>query len=158
LGSNQGDRLKIIREAVDIISSFATIRARSAVYETPPWGFDSDQAFLNAVIQINSNLPPEKLLEQLFTVEKKFGRFRSREKHGYSDRPLDLDILIYGNRVITQKNLNIPHPRMMERKFVLAPLRDIAPNLVPPGEVKNTSQLLSAVEDQSSIAKTDYKL
>jgi len=158
LGSNQGNRIKTIREAVDAINSFATIQARSAVYETPPWGFDSDQAFLNAVIQINCNLPPEKLLQQLFKVEKEYGRFRSREKSGYSDRPLDLDILIYGNRVITQKNLKIPHPRMKERKFVLAPLSDMAPDLVPPGEIKTIGQLLSAIEDQSPIVKTDLKL
>lgn len=158
LGSNEGNRLKILHRAIRSISLFAQIQAHSAVYETPPWGFDSDQPFLNAVIQIACKLKPEKLLEQLLIVEKENGRHRDKEKPGYKDRPLDLDILIYGEQVISKSNLHIPHPRMKERKFVLAPLKDIAPNLVPPGEERTITELFKAVDDKSQITKTHYEL
>jgi len=156
-GSNKGDRIKIFRRALLEISSFNKVLACSPVYETPPWGFDSSEPFLNAVIKVQSKLNPKELLEQLLRVEKNHGRYRTAEKEGYEDRSLDLDILLYGNRSVNDGNLQIPHPRMGKRKFILYPLSDIAPELIHPTSGKEISEILRTVKDDSHLIKTKYE-
>ena len=157
LGSNKGERIKIFRQALLEIRLFSDVLACSPVYETPPWGFDSSEPFLNAVIKVQSNLNPKELLEQLLRVEKNHGRHRTAEKEGYEDRSLDLDILLYGNRSINDGNLQIPHLRMSERKFILYPLRDIAPEVIHPNSGRTISEILRTVKDESHLIKTNYE-
>lgn len=100
----------------------------SSFYSTKPWGFVEQPDFVNAVVKFNTQLSPLMLLEHLHRIENQQGRVRSTEKNG--PRTLDLDILLYGDLIINQPSLVIPHPRMMERDFVLHPLAEISPNLV----------------------------
>jgi len=158
LGSNKGDRIKILRDAVKAISSFAEILTCSPVYETPPWGFVSDLPFLNAVIRISTDLSPEDLLKSLLHLEKDSGRYRSEESIGYQDRTLDLDILFYGNRIVDRGNLKIPHSRIEKRKFILMPLNDIASEFEHPVLKKPVAELLRNVKDDAKLEKTDQEL
>lgn len=158
LGSNKGNRINLLRDAVLAMDSFAEIMACSPVYETPPWGFVSDLPFLNAVIKISTDLSPQDLLERLLQLEKDSGRYRSKEIQGYQDRTLDLDILFYGTQIINQGNLQVPHPRMEKRKFILSPLNDIAADFEHPVFKKRVSELLNHLKDNSRIDKTDYEL
>ena len=158
LGSNKGNRLSNLKNAVERISEYSEIIHCSPVYETPPWGFESSSAFLNAVIEIETALSPHMLLDELLKTEKILGRDRSSESIGYQDRTIDLDILLFGSEILDNEKLEIPHPRMRMRKFVLIPLNDIAPNLYHPTENKSISELLQTIEDNSTIEKTEYEL
>jgi 2-amino-4-hydroxy-6-hydroxymethyldihydropteridine diphosphokinase len=132
LGSNLGNRLAFLRGGRDTLvnrSDIELIQA-SAVYETEAVGGPSDNPlFLNAVLQISTTLSPEKLLEACLATEDEFGRSRPVR---WSPRTLDIDILFYEDQVICEEKLTIPHPRLQERAFVLAPLQEIAPGLLHP--------------------------
>ena len=140
LGSNIGNRFALLQEAVDCIdSSIGTILSVSKVYETPAWGFESE-AFLNACIKIETKYTAFEVLEALLSIENEFGRKRTSEK-GYQSRPIDLDVLLYKNEIINHKRLQIPHPRMELRQFVLTPLSDIASEIIHPKIKKNIREL-----------------
>lgn len=158
LGSNKGERLANLRNAVEKIAQFADIIRCSPVYETPPWGFHSSSSFLNAVIEVKTAQSPGLLLEKLLKTESVLGRDRSTEISGYCDRIIDLDILLYGDKILNNENLEIPHPRMTMRKFVLVPLKDIAPHFIHPVENKSISELLRNSDDDSTIEKTVNEL
>ncbi len=131
LGSNVGDRERFLKQAVKelkAVASIALIR-ESSIIDTEPAGGPPQGRFLNQVIEIETSLSPEALLAELQRVERRCGRVR-REKWG--PRTLDLDILLYGDRIIHQPGLDIPHPRMLHRSFVLRPLCEIAPSFVHP--------------------------
>mgnify|MGYP006282785867 CR=1 FL=1 len=158
LGSNKGNRAKVLSESVKAMKAFARILASSPIYETPPWGFSSDQPFLNAVIKLETELNPHELLKKLLEVERLHGRDRNEEKPGYEDRTLDLDILFYGDRQINEDRLHIPHRRLEKRKFILVPFCDIAPDFIHPGLNRTVQGLLEDLEDPSQIHKTNYEL
>jgi len=158
LGSNKGDRFKALRSAVNAIKAFAQVEDASPIYETPPWGFNSKQEFLNAVVKIKTNLDPEKLLDRLLELEKEQGRYREIDMVGYQDRTIDLDILFYGKQIVQQKNLFIPHPRLEKRMFILKPLCDIAPNLYHPVIKRTIKQLLESTNDKTEIVRTSFHL
>ncbi len=122
LGTNLADRRKNLKTALKEIEKIAVIVKKSSVYETKPMGYTPQDDFLNMVIQIKTNLSPQKLLTELKNTENKMGRTKTI-KNG--PRIIDLDILIYGDKKIRTKNLTIPHPRMNERQFVLIPLNEI---------------------------------
>ncbi len=147
LGSNLDDRRGHLRGAVAKIIALSDTRvtAESPVYETAPApGSAPGQGdYLNAVVRLETSLSPEQLLDALRDIEKQHGRQR-REKWG--ERPLDLDILLYGDRVIAAPDLAIPHPRMHERWFVLKPLCDIAPDVVHPQLNRPMHELLDALD------------
>ncbi len=175
LGSNRGDRLDYLTSALRMISIQAGLIVRkSAVYESAPWGFDDSTNFLNQVVEIETKLPPEELLEQLLTIESRLGRIRPFNACGcsipsgldgfsdqnpgsrhsdnlYASRTIDLDILFYGDRLVFTDNLMIPHPRLHERRFTLVPLNEIAPGLVHPLLKKKISTLLGECRDQAKI-------
>lgn len=133
LGGNLGDREGTLRSAIEMLDGqedVSVIRG-SAIYETPPWGPIPQDAYFNACCRIDTSLEPEALLDRLLGIERAHGRER-RERWG--PRTLDLDILTYGDIALQTDRLSLPHPRMHDRAFVLAPLADIAPELLIDGE------------------------
>lgn len=151
LGGNLGDKPAIFAAAQEKLrSQLGNITSKSAIYETEPWGFESDDLFWNQVLEVDTRLSPGEVLEQTQLIEKELGRIR--HKNRYESRLIDIDILFYGERVIQQKDLIIPHPRIQERKFTLAPLCEIAPNLVHPVLKKTIKQLLEECTDKLRVS------
>jgi 2-amino-4-hydroxy-6-hydroxymethyldihydropteridine diphosphokinase len=129
LGTNLDDREANLRTAKGKLSSLMKIVKESPIYVTPPWGYEDQPDFLNQVIQVTTRLEPTQLLDYLKGIEDEMGR---KATFRYGPRLIDLDILFYGQRVIREESLQIPHPRLHERAFVLVPLHDIAPDFVHP--------------------------
>lgn len=141
LGSNLGDRFQMLLAAEElIISKGIHIIRKSGIYESEPWGFESDQLFLNQVFLIECSLKPNDLLIILLNIEEKLGRKRSF--NGYTSRNIDIDILYFNQDVYCDNNLIIPHPRLHLRDFTLRPLCEIAPDYIHPKfRVKNIDLL-----------------
>ncbi len=131
IGANLGDREKTLQEATDILNAKPEIAvvAVSAVYETDPVGVVDQPYFLNAVLQVHTSLSARNLLNCLLAIERKFGRLRETR---WGPRTLDLDILLYGDAIINLPGLQVPHPHLHERAFVLVPLCDLKPDLKHP--------------------------
>jgi 2-amino-4-hydroxy-6-hydroxymethyldihydropteridine diphosphokinase len=129
LGGNVGDVRASFARAIPLIveRTGATLVARSSDYETPPWGDTAQAPFVNACIRLETEIAPRDLLRALHEVEALFGRDRARERR-WGPRPLDLDLLAYDNLTLAGDELNLPHPRLFERAFVLVPLAEIAPD------------------------------
>jgi len=157
LGSNVGNRLAMLQKAIfRIHARVGNVLDISSVYENPAVGFQGAD-FLNAVASVLTPLGPKDLLQALLAIEKEMGRIRM-ESGGHGPRTLDLDIIYYGSELIQQEDLTIPHPRMAERKFVLKPLADIAPQFYHPGLNRDTRNLLMECRDPSILTKTKFKL
>jgi len=133
LGANLGDRERTLRAAVDALAAEDGIEvvAVSTLRETEPVGVGEQPRFLNGAAELETTLTARELLDRLLAVEQRFGRVRSSGEHG--PRTLDLDLLLYGDEVIDEPGLAVPHPRLHERSFVLEPLAELAPGLVVPG-------------------------
>lgn len=141
LGSNLGDREAYLEQAVEelrAVDSIALVK-ESSIIETNPVGGPPQDRFLNQVVEIETTLSPDTLLAEMQRVERTLGRIR-REKWG--PRTIDLDILLYGNKVVCRPGLQIPHPRMHERTFVLKPLCEIAPDVLHPTIGKRVCEIL----------------
>jgi len=157
LGSNLGDRLAYIRRAVSALSADPDVKVErvSPVYENAAHTLTSELQpdYLNAVAALRSRLRPEKLLSLCHRIEARAGRARD-EKRRWVPRTLDLDMLVYGANMCRTKSLTLPHPRIHERRFVLRPLADIAPNLYVPAPYDTTvSALLTECTDQSRLTR-----
>ncbi len=159
IGGNQGNRQQIISNATDLIQQhIGSVLASSHIYETEPWGNFQDpdtQPFLNIALLVNTNLTPLQALSAALLIEKELGRQRiglpsSSNLRTYSSRPIDIDLIFFGNLVINTPTLTLPHPRMHLRHFVLKPLCDIAPNYIHPLLNKTLSTLLSECPDTCS--------
>ncbi len=150
LGSNQGNRLALIESCIDLIhNEVAVVVKVSKIYETPAWGFESEP-FYNCVLLLHTSKSPQKLLNQLLKVEKKLGRVRNQVAE-YQPRPIDIDILTFDEDVVATETLQIPHPLLQKRMFVLQPLLDLDRNWVHPVFKKSIVQLLAETEDTSVI-------
>lgn len=143
LGANLGDRLQNLREAQSSLPPEVDPVAASPIYETLPWGFEDQPSFLNQVIEARTDLLPTDLLVFLKQLETRLGRQPSVR---YGPRLIDLDILLYADKIMETQALTIPHPRLAERAFVLVPLADLAPNLIHPTTGKTVSQLAQEVD------------
>ncbi|MFV0472169.1 MAG: 2-amino-4-hydroxy-6-hydroxymethyldihydropteridine diphosphokinase [Paludibacteraceae bacterium] len=142
LGTNLGNRPDNLNQAVWMITvEVGEVYSCSSFYESKPWGFQSEYNFLNAVVLVNTPYSPEKLLEILKKIESHIGREPHAKGASYKDRIIDIDILIYENRIINRPNLTIPHPHIAKREFVLVPLAEIAPDLIIPMQDKTAKQL-----------------
>ena len=157
LGSNKGDKLKTLQNAIhDIAENIGAVQKISSVYKTSSWGYEGED-FYNICIGVSTYLQPENLLKKLLGIENKYGRQR-KKTNGYSDRKIDIDILLFDNEIIFSKEVTIPHPRMLERKFVLVPLVEIAKNTLHPIEKKQLVSCLNNCSDASLIEKISAKL
>ena len=130
LGSNLGDRERNLHEAVERLREIGLVRV-SAFGDTDPVGVVEQPNFLNAVAELSSDLSPRELLDRLLQIERELGRDRTKEER-WGPRTIDLDLLLYGDEVVDEPGLTVPHPRLAERRFVLEPLHELAPDLVLP--------------------------
>lgn len=141
VGANLGDREATIREAVRLLGD--DVVAVSRLRETEPWGYADQPPFLNGAILLETGLEPRALLDRLLAVERELGR--SRDGPRYGPRTIDLDLLLYGDRVVDEPGLTVPHPRLHERAFALEPLLDLDPELEIPGRGR-VSALLAGLQ------------
>jgi len=150
LGSNLGDKVANCLHALDEIalSPHNTIQAISSLYKTEPAGYREQDWFINCVAEVITALAPRSLVDVLQNIEKKMGR---KKTFKMGPRLIDLDILFYGSRNITEKDLVIPHPRLHERGFVLAPLTEIAPDMVHPILHKTVKELFEAIGSEGVV-------
>lgn len=154
LGSNLGDREKILQSAIDRLQSpeFRIVRI-SSVYETEPQGRRSQRWFLNLVAEAETDLFPRQLLGRVIRIERELGR---RRLVAGGPRTIDIDILFYGNFVVETPELKIPHPRFAERRFVLAPMAELAPELRDPVSRRTMRELLPATAGQG-VRKVEFQ-
>ena len=149
LGSNMGNRAANLKEAIASLAPQMEVKAKSSVYETPPWGYEDQEKFLNQVLRVETYLKPEQLIKHLKRLEVALGR---KESFQNGPRLIDIDILFYDDLVLYSPALTIPHPRVHERGFVLVPLLDIASDLVHPVKKKSIREL-ALFADVSGIVK-----
>ncbi len=152
LGSNKGDRLSQIQQAVNFLTADNSIKlvASSAFYETEPWGNKKQCWFVNAVIAIRTELQPVELLRICQSIEAKLGRDRALEEK-WGERAIDIDILFYDNLVLSNEILEIPHKYVHERAFALVPMLEIAPNYMHPVLNKSILDLHDALDDPEDV-------
>ena len=150
LGSNQGDRFKNLQNAIDqIYITVGNIKIISKVYNSPAFGFESED-FYNACILVETEMKPNKLMKELLRIEKSLGRVRTKKKE-YQARIIDLDILLMGDQIVDTKTLQVPHPEMEKRRFVLQPLNNIAPKAEHPKLKSTITDLLESCDDKSEL-------
>lgn len=143
LGSNLGNRKENLKEATTALSPQLDVKAKSHIYETPPWGYEDQPKFLNQVLKAQTYLEPEPLLKHLKRLETALGR---KVSFPNGPRLIDIDILLYDDLVMNTPLLTIPHPRMHERGFVLLPMLDIAPDIIHPLTKKSVREMVAACD------------
>ncbi|MBQ3949629.1 MAG: 2-amino-4-hydroxy-6-hydroxymethyldihydropteridine diphosphokinase [Bacteroidales bacterium] len=161
IGGNQGDRVSLLMQAIiEIASRIGTVSAASSLYETEPWGFEAEQNFLNQALVVDTDLAAEEVLQRALEIEKDLGRVRSEPSdiqnskfkiHNYTSRPMDIDLIFYNNDIVDTPALQLPHPRMHLRRFVLQPLAQIMPDKIHPKFRKTISQLLAECTDEGVV-------
>lgn len=149
LGTNLGDRTDNLESAIVGLGAFCTVLARSRLYETTPVGVTDQPAFLNMAVMVETALDPMALLIALKDLEKSLGRVAGVR---WGPRLIDLDILLYGDRIVTSEGLEIPHPRLIERRFALAPLADIAADHIHPVTARTIADHLADLPPDDDVA------
>ena len=147
-----GDRAANLRDAIGRVAEAGTVKATSCLYETEPVGFRDQPWFLNCVVALDSGESPRDLLTRALAIEEAMGRRRTREK---GPRTIDIDILLFGHRVIDEPGLKVPHPVMHERRFVLEPLAEIAPGAFHPVLKQTARELLVKLPTGQSVWRVD---
>tara|TARA_B110000008_G_scaffold219175_1_gene219010 strand:- start:17375 stop:18502 length:1128 start_codon:yes stop_codon:yes gene_type:complete len=157
LGSNQGKKFQNLQSAIhEIANTIGAVQKISSIYKTSSWGFKSED-FYNICIRVSTYLQPEKLLDKILDIENKLARKRTN-LNKYIDRTIDIDILLFDDEIIFSKKITIPHPRMLDRKFVMVPLVEIAKNIIHPIEKKQLYNCLKECNDNCKIKKISSKL
>lgn len=156
LGTNLGDKLKNLKNALSNIESFGRIFNKSRIFSSNPWGYDSENEFLNMGLVIKTSLEPMQLLKKLKSIEKQMGR-GPKMGQSYQDRIIDLDILIYSGIIIDNEELSIPHPKIKERKFSLLILKDLFENEFIPDLNDFPDKMLLKCVDESNVVLFNEK-
>ncbi|MEE9408148.1 MAG: 2-amino-4-hydroxy-6-hydroxymethyldihydropteridine diphosphokinase [Polaribacter sp.] len=157
LGTNQGNKLENLQNAINHIDDkVGVIQKISSIYKTASWGFSGDD-FYNICIKVTTILSPETLLNTVLDIESELGRLKTNTKE-YQNRNIDIDVLLFNNDIILSKSLIVPHSKMLERKFVMVPLVEIADNVIHPIEKKQLKICLQNCNDSSEILKIDEQL
>ncbi|MDB4098682.1 2-amino-4-hydroxy-6-hydroxymethyldihydropteridine diphosphokinase [Polaribacter sp.] len=157
LGTNQGNKLENLQKAINLISDVAgDVQKISSIYKTASWGFAGED-FYNICIQVSTRLTADELLKTVLNIETKLGRQRAISPE-YQNRNIDIDILLFDDEVLFSKTFIIPHTKMLERKFVMVPLVEIAPNVIHPIEQKELQICLQSCFDSSEITLTNETL
>lgn len=148
LGTNTGNKQENMTRAIENLSlALGSPTACSTFMESEPWGFESDNTFLNCVVAFKTAMPPLALLDTTEQIERSMGRTSKSLNGQYSDRIIDIDILFYGDEIINSERLTVPHPLLHKRAFVLRPLHEIAPQLAHPAMGRTIDELLATQED-----------
>lgn len=151
LGTNLGDKESNLRIAIRKMEErIGKLISQSSFYATAPWGFQSDNGFLNAAIGMETTLSPQDILQITQAIEQELGRTHKSVNRVYQDRLIDIDLLLYGNLILNADNLILPHPLMTERRFVMEPLAEIAPEVVHPVLGKTIRELVLLCGESSS--------
>lgn len=152
IGGNEGDREANLEETLDFLDfNFGDVMETSSVYESEAWGMENAEPFLNQVVRIESELTAEEILQEIAELEEYYGRERKAGK--YLPREMDVDILFYDTEIMETEKLQVPHPRLHLRRFVLEPLNEIAAEFVHPTLKKTVTELLKECEDKSQVKK-----
>ncbi|MAT39503.1 MAG: 2-amino-4-hydroxy-6-hydroxymethyldihydropteridine diphosphokinase [Ectothiorhodospiraceae bacterium] len=157
MGSNVGDRLNYLQQATELMSEQEGVELlkASSVYETEPWGEPDQDEYLNCVLKLQSSLEALELLHQLKSIEKQIGR---KERKKWGPREIDLDILFYGDEIISTDELTVPQENMRVRRFILVPLVEIAPDLKHPEFAQTMNDLLAICPDMGRVKLTEHRL
>ena len=152
LGSNIGDRIGYLQQATSLLSLTPEISvvSTSSFYESEPWQMNSENWFVNAVLQISTTLSPEQILSECQRIEKQLGRKRT-ETIGYTDRTIDIDILFFDNQVISTKDLTVPHRFFHNRAFIMVPMLEIAQDFIHPIYNKTVMELYEELENPEMV-------
>ena len=152
LGSNMGDSVSLFQEVENILNlSTGNVVRKSSLYESTPWGFDSENNFLNQSLVLETILSPLQLLNSCLRIEEDLGRVRNDKQ--YENRNIDIDLLFVDDLIISTDDLVIPHPRIHLRKFVLLPLVEVVPNYIHPILQKTSQELLGLCPDNGTVTK-----
>lgn len=152
LGSNQGDKIANCRSAIELLAKSGHVVRASSLYCTEPMGYAEQDDFVNAVVELETGLSPEALLNQCRAIEEELGRVRTIH---WGPRTIDVDILLYGATMIETPELTIPHSLLHTRRFVLVPLCEIAPQVFHPKLQKTASDLLLNLHDHQRVTRCD---
>jgi 2-amino-4-hydroxy-6-hydroxymethyldihydropteridine diphosphokinase len=156
LGSNLGDRELYLCQARELIEQkIGKLKNISSLYETASWGRRDQPEYINQVIHLRSDIDPHKVLDTIITIEKKLGRERIEK---WDSRTIDIDILFYGNRIINEPDLIIPHPQLHLRRFTLAPLKELSPELKHPLLNKSINDLFCSLNDKLKVRRIKSKV
>lgn len=148
LGSNLGNREKALNDAISLLPPEITLITQSHIYETPPWGYTNQPAFLNQAVKAVTRLPPDLLLKKLKGIEKSMGR---KPNFKYGPRTIDLDILFYNDEIIDTGTLSLPHKGIVNRAFVLVPLLDIAYDLIHPVTHESIEKITDRIDTSGIV-------
>ncbi len=159
VGSNVGERESLMNQAIERMNGICgRVVAKSPVYESEPWGFESENWFLNQVVKMETQFGPDELMKRLLAIELELGRDRVTPHEGYVSRPMDLDILYFGNGIVETEYVTAPHPRLHLRRFTLMPLCDLDPEMVHPRLKKTNAELLQMCQDNGAVKKLNYEI